>query len=214
MNVTVYGETYSVYVRYVRLTLAEKGVPYELVPVDIFAEGGPSPEYLKRHPLGKIPAFDHDGFELYETLAITRYVDEAFDGLRLIPEDIKQRARMNQITALVDSYVYRSMIWGVFTGAISEPDEGLPRNEEQIAAGLKNSRACLDALQALRGDSNWLAGDDLSLADLSLASMLAYFLAVPEAQALWRSYPSLHPWWERLRDRPSMTGTRWDKMVA
>lgn len=211
MTVTLYGETYSVYVRFARLALAEKGVAYDLVPVDIFADGGPTPEYLQRHPFGKIPAFDHDGFGLYETLAITRYVDEAFDGPALLPSSARQRARMNQITALVDSYVYRSMVWGVYTGAISEPNEGLPRDEQKITDGLTRSAMCLDALVELREDTTWMVCEHPTLADFSLAPMLAYFLAVPEAQELWNTYPSLHEWWNAVTERDSMVTTRdWD----
>ena len=211
MTVTLYGETYSVYVRFARLALVEKGVAYDLVPVNIFADGGPTPEHLQRQPFGKIPAFNHDGFGLYETLAITRYVDEAFDGPALLPSSAKQRARMNQITALVDSYVYRSMVWGVYTGAISEPNEGLPRDEEKIADGLVRSATCLDALVELRGDATWMVCDRPTLADFSLAPMLAYFLAVPEARELWNTYPSLHTWWDALTERDSMVNTKgWD----
>lgn len=76
----VFGAPYSVYVRAVRLALEEKGIAYELVPIDIFASDGPPPEHLMRHPFGKIPAFEHAGFRLYEAEAITRYIDEAFDG--------------------------------------------------------------------------------------------------------------------------------------
>jgi len=57
---TVFGAPYSVYVRSVRLTLEEKAVDYDLVPVDIFAAGGPPREQVARHPFGKIPAFEHD----------------------------------------------------------------------------------------------------------------------------------------------------------
>src|ERR1700730_7833697 len=83
----VFGAPYSVYVRAVRLALEEKGVAYELVPLHIFAPGGPSEEHLQRHPFGKIPAFKHAGFHLYEAGAVTRYVDEAFSGPALQPAD-------------------------------------------------------------------------------------------------------------------------------
>lgn len=214
MTVTLFGETYSVYVRFARLVLAEKGVAYDLVPVDIFADGGPDPEHLKRHPFGKIPAFDHDGFGLYETLAITRYIDEAFDGPALSPSSPKQRARMNQITALVDSYVYRSMVWGVYTGAISDPREGLPRDDGKISESLKRSATCLDALVELRGDATWMVGEQPTLADFSLAPMLAYFLTVPEVQKLWNTYPTLHTWWDALAARESMVSTKGSDFVA
>ena len=76
----IFGAAYSVYVRAVRLALAEKGVAYRLEEVDIFAEGGPPPGYLERHPFARIPAFEHGGFRLHETNAISLYVEEAFEG--------------------------------------------------------------------------------------------------------------------------------------
>jgi glutathione S-transferase len=92
----------------VRLALEEKGVAYELVPVDIFAVDGPPSEHVTRHPFGKIPAFEHTGFCLYEAGAITRYIDEAFGGPPLQPADPRNRARMNQIISILDSYAYRT----------------------------------------------------------------------------------------------------------
>src|SRR5438046_187019 len=61
----VYGTAGSTYVWSVRLALAEKGVAHELVEVGF----GPHREepHLSRHPFAKIPAFEHDGFQLYET---------------------------------------------------------------------------------------------------------------------------------------------------
>ena len=106
----VFGAPYSVYVRAVRLALEEKGVQYELVPVDIFALGAVPPEHKSRHPFGKIPAFEHAGFRLYEAGAITRYIDEAFPGPRLQPDDARARARMNQIISILDSYAYRTLV--------------------------------------------------------------------------------------------------------
>jgi glutathione S-transferase len=88
----LFGAAYSVYVRIVRLTLEEKEVPYEHVPIDIFAPGGPPADYRHRHPFGRIPAFEHEGFRLYETGAIARYVDEAFAGVALQPSDVRSRA--------------------------------------------------------------------------------------------------------------------------
>jgi glutathione S-transferase len=102
----VFGAPYSVYVRAVRLALEEKGIPYELVPVDVFAAGGPPPDHMARHPFGKIPAFEHAGFRLYEAGAITRYVDDVFPGPPLQPNDPHGRAGINQIVSILDSYAY------------------------------------------------------------------------------------------------------------
>ena len=62
-----------------------------------------------------MPTLVHDGFVLYETSAITRYVDEAFPGPALQPTEPAQRARMNQIVAIVDSYGYWPMVRQVFS---------------------------------------------------------------------------------------------------
>lgn len=89
----VYGAAYSVCVRAVRMALAEKGVRYRLEEVDVFGPGGPPAEHRARHPFGRIPAFEHDGCRLYETGAITRYVDEAFAGPPLHPDGPRRVAR-------------------------------------------------------------------------------------------------------------------------
>src|SRR5215813_12750025 len=93
----LFGAAYSVYVRAARLALEEKRVAYRLVEVDIFAAGGAPADYLERHPFKRIPALEHDGFRLYETGAITRYVDDACAGPSLMPPTPRARARANQI---------------------------------------------------------------------------------------------------------------------
>jgi len=214
MSVTLYGASYSVYVRIARLALEEKGVSYTLEEIDIFAEGGPPSEHLARHPFGKIPAFEHDGFTLYEAGAIARYVDRSFDGPSLMPHEPHAEARANQIVSIADSYAYRSLVWGVYTEAVADLRDGTPKNVAAIDDALARSRQCLSEIARLRGRNAWLAGDDISLADLHLAPMVSYFLVAAEAQPLWNELGALHDWWERLKARPSMIGTRANDMVA
>ena len=99
----VYGPATSPYVWSARLALAEKGVAHELVEVSV-AEFRAEP-HISRHPFGKVPAFEHDGFALYETQAIMRYVDEAFAAAPLQPIELHPFARMNQIMGIVDAYL-------------------------------------------------------------------------------------------------------------
>lgn len=204
----VFGAAYSVYVRAVRLTLWEKRISYRLQEVDIFAPGGPPADYLERQPFGRIPAFEHDGFKLYETAAITRYVDEAFDGPRLQPEGAMQRARMNQVIGILDSYAYRTLVWDIYVERIDAPREGRAADEPKIAAALPRARICLDELTRLMDRSPFLAGDALTLADLHAAPMFAYFLAAPEGTAMLAERPALAGWWRGMAARPGMTATR------
>ena len=83
-DITLYGFPISTYVRTARIALAEKGVAYELLPFEPNTE-----EMIAVNPTGKVPAFKHEDFVLYETLAITKYIDQAFDGPALQPADAK-----------------------------------------------------------------------------------------------------------------------------
>jgi glutathione S-transferase len=204
----VFGAPYSVYVRAVRLVLEEKGVHYDLVPVDIFASGGAPSEHMKRHPFGKIPAFEHAGFGLYETGAITRYVDEAFPGPRLQPDEPRGRARMNQIISILDSYVYRTLVWDIFVERVSRPKSGAASDEQRIARALPKAEVCLSALSELMDEAPWLAGPTVSLADLHAAPMVALFRLAPEGAALLAREDRLVGWWTRVSERLSFLRTQ------
>ena len=132
----LYGANYSVYVRAVMMALAAKGVCYHHEPIDIFADTGIPANYLLLHPFGKIPAFQHGSFILYETIAITRYIDEAFDGPPLQPVDTAMRARMTQIMCMTDSYAYRPLVWDIYVERSSNPKEGKATDVTRIASAI------------------------------------------------------------------------------
>lgn len=200
----VFGAVYSVYTRSVLLTLTEKDVAYRLEEVDIFAGGGPPPAYLARHPFARIPAFEHDGFRLYESGAINRYVDEAFPGPRHQPVETKPRARMNQIIAILDNYAYRAMVWDIFVERVRAPVRGRAADEQKIAAALPTADKCLGALAALMDQEPYLAGHEPTLADLHAAPLLAYFRMAPEGAAMLRRHDALQRWWARMAERGSI----------
>lgn len=202
----LHGAAYSVYVRAARMALAEKGVAYTLAPVDVFAPGGPPAEHLTRQPFGKIPAFEHDGFMLYETGAITRYVDEAFDGPPLQPADPRARARMTQAMGIQDNHVYPDLVWGLYVERSEAARQGRPVDAAKIARITPRAEICLAALETLT-DGAWLAGPTLTLADLHAAPMFALFLRTPEGEALLPRHPRLAAWWSAVSARPSFTAT-------
>jgi len=204
----VHGASYSVYVRAVRLALEEKGIDYELVPVDVFARGGPPSEHNARHPFGKIPAFEHAGFRLYEAGAITRYVDEVFAGPPLQPHDPCSRARMNQVISVLDSYAYRTLVWDIYVERVSRPAQGLATDEERVAAALPRAATCLSALSDLLADAPWLAGPAISLADLHAGPIFATFRLAPESRQLLEPHERLAAWWDRLSARSSFVRTQ------
>ena len=203
MALILHGYRYSVYLRIVRLVLAEKGVGYERVEVNPFAPDRPE-SYLALHPFGRVPVLDHDGFVLYETNAIARYIDRAFDGPALQPAAPQALARMDQIVAVVDSYGYWPMVRQVFSQRVFRARLGTAPDEAEIARGLEGSAKVLAALEALAADADFLVGSDISLADFHLGAMVAYFMQAPEAAAVLALHPRLSRWWARLSVRPSM----------
>lgn len=204
----LYGLSRSVYTRIARLALEEKGVRYTLEEVEIFDSAGAPAEHRARQPFGRIPAFEHDGFMLYETDAITRYVDEAFMGTPLQPQTPQARARMNQIIGIVDSYAYRPMVWGVFAARIVAPRAGTAVNETIVAEAMAKSRTCCLALEAILGGNRYFTGTELTLADLHALPILLYFSLTPEGAAVFATHLRLRAWLDNVAARPSVQRTK------
>ncbi|MBI3708327.1 MAG: glutathione S-transferase family protein [Proteobacteria bacterium] len=204
----VFGAAYSVYVRIARLALEEKGVAYRLVEIDVFGTAGLGADYLQRQPFGRIPAFEHDGFRLYETGAISRYVDEAFPGPAVQPRTPKGRARVNQIISILDNYAYRTLVWDIFVERVRGPANGRIADEARIAAALPRAQTCLRAIEELMDGGAFLAGPALTLADLHAAPMFAYFRRAAEGADLLARHAALARWWAAMAGRASLAATR------
>lgn len=206
MSLVLHGYKHSVYVRIVRLALAEKGVACERVEVDPFAPDNPG-AYLDLHPFGRVPTLVHDDFVLYESGAITRYIDRAFTGPPLQPAAPRMLARMDQIIGIADSYAYWPLVRQMFAHRVMRPHLGRPSDEDQIAQGLAAAPRVLGALESLASGGAFLAGPALSLADLHLGAMIAYFTQAAEGADLLRRYPRLVRWWSGLALRPAFAAT-------
>ena len=202
----LFGASCGVYVRIVRLALAEKGVAYRLVERD--APAADMTADSSHHALGGLPAFEHDGFLLRETGAITRYIDEGFAGPSLQPSSPRGRARMHEIISLLDNYAYQTLVWDIFVERVRAAFEGRRPDQVRIAATLPLAETCLDALVELMADGPYLTGDRVSLADLHAAPMMIYAHMAPEGAALLRARPALEDWLNRVNRRSSVDNTR------
>lgn len=211
MTIIIHGVPGSPYVRQPILACEEKGVAWELRPL------GPGqskqPEHLARHPFGKMPAIEHDGFQLYETQAILRYIDAAFPEPPLTPTDPKGIARMSQVLNILDAYVMPSLTAGIGFNRIVAPVFGLPSNEDAIKAAIGPGRTALRALEALLGTQAYFAGEALTLADLAAISHLDMVPASPEGADLIAGSPLLD-WMARMNARPSVAKTGMAAMMG
>jgi glutathione S-transferase len=202
----VYGAAMSPYVWSVRLALAEKGITHELVSVGISEFH--SETHLARHPFGKIPAFEHDGFMLYETQAIMRYVDEAFPSAPLQPIEVHPFARMNQIMGIVDNYLTPCLLADVIFQRMVAPLIGRTTDEAAVSAALPKVRHCLGEIARLAGEQPFLAGDAVTLADLMAIPQIYYFKKFPEGAAQLAELPALAAWAKHMEERQSLQVTR------
>ena len=206
MTVILHGYRYSVYNRIARIVLAEKGLAYTQAGINPFGPDVPQ-NFPDLHPFGRVPVLVHGDFTLYETSAITRYIDEGFEGPQLQPTNARQRARMAQVICLIDSYAYWPLVRQVFSHRVFKPHCGDDGDEKEICAGLKSAARVLGALEDLAREGLQLTASPVSLADLHLAPVMAYFVMAPEGKTMLSDFPHLTRWWQRLSRRQSLTET-------
>ena len=206
-DIRLLGLRISVYTRIARLVLEEHGIDYALEEVDIFADDGVPEHYLALNPFGRIPTLVHGELVMYETSAITRYLDEISPGASLQPRKPVERARMDQIIGVLDHYGYRPMIWEVYVQRAVVPIEGGEADEAVIAGALPGLESLLGLLEQWCGERGFLVGDALTLADLYLYPMLSYFVETPEGARMVNRQPRLKTWLRSMRLRDSVLAT-------
>lgn len=203
-KITLYGFDGSTYVRTVRMLLAEKNAQYEQVPVHVLKGEPRQPEHLARHPFGKVPVLDHDGFRIIETSAIAPYLDEVLPGPSFTPDNPKDRARMRMAMGIVDSYGYGALVgvagYHLFPDFIGGPDE------EARHRAIATSRLVLQELMKLRGTDAFIAGERPSLGDFYLAPICFYVALTSDADEVF-GVDGFAAWWERVQAIPSYKAT-------
>jgi glutathione S-transferase len=207
----VHGIPGSPYVRAALLALEEKGAAYELAAMHLGTLR--QQPHLSRHPFGRIPAFEHDGWMLYETQAIMRYVDAVVPGPRLQPEEPRAAARMNQLMGIADWYVMPQVSVPITRNRVVAPRVNRPVDENEIVGAIPNARICIAEIARLLGGHTWMAGGEISLADLLLAAHLSMFAQAPEGAQVMGEYENLSGWLARIEARSSMKATTWDRLL-
>jgi glutathione S-transferase len=199
--------------RVVMATLEEKGVRWRLAPV---APGANKVEpHLSRHPFGRMPVLEHDGFTLYETSAILRYLDRILPQPALTPSEPKAAARMDQVMSINDWYLFQGVgnVIG-FQRVVGPRLMGLTPDEGVCAAALPKGQVVFRALGSILGDQAYFGGDEVSLADLMVAPQMDFLAECPEWATFTAEAPRLGAWLERMNARPSFQATTWPAVNA
>jgi glutathione S-transferase len=186
----------SPYARKIRVMLAEKRLPFELVVDSPWEPTSTVPEI---NPLGKVPVFVTDeGETFFDSPVIAGWIENLSAAPRLLPADPVESVRVRQLEALAD---------GITDAAVIIVREGrrpeAQRSEEVVARQLQAIERGLDRLEQLATGRSWLHGDAISLGDVAAGAMLG-FLDLRLPQIGWRSTrPALAALAERLFARPS-----------
>ena len=205
-RMTLWGFDASTYVRTVKMLLAEKAVTdFKQVPINVLAGEPKTAEHMARHPFGKVPVLDHDGLRILETSAIVRYLNDVLPGKSLVPATPKDRARMDMMISVIDSYGYGALVGGVAAYHLF-PDFVGGKNDAMRKAGLENGRRVVDLAMQTKGDSDFLAGD-LSLADLYLAPIVFYVSLTPDANSVF-NVDGFADWWTKIQALKSFQSTQ------
>ncbi|MCC2097935.1 MAG: glutathione S-transferase family protein [Hyphomicrobiales bacterium] len=226
--IKLYSFMNSICTQKVFITLAEKKQPYDIQLINLFKNEQFSPEYLKIHPKGVVPALDHDGRVVIESSLICEYLDDAFPEPPLVPADPWAKARMRLWSKMVDEHLFEATRELSFSAMFRERMKNM--TDEQREGRFKNTgdpikRARLESTYAegvdspyvyqgigefeiafskmekdLAGGSGWLVGDRMTLADINMMPFVAR-LAYLDLLDVWiRDRPATQDWWARSRE--------------
>ena len=190
----------------VAAALNEKGLDFEIVPVDLRTGAHKQPEFLALNPFGQIPVLEDGGEVLYESRAINRYVATKYksDGPDLLPTpsaklEVWLEVESHHFYPAVSDLVFQLLIKPLLGGA---PDPVVVDKHAHMLAKV------LDVYEAHLAKNKYLAGDQFTLADLNHMSYLLYLSKTPKAE-LVTSRPHVKAWWDDISARPA-----WQKTVA
>ncbi|KZP22411.1 glutathione S-transferase, partial [Athelia psychrophila] len=203
MALKLHGSPYSTATKRVAIVLLEKHVPFEFIDIDLVKGEHKAPDFVAKQPFGLVPFIDDEGFILYESRAIGRYIATKYasQGLALIPtSDLKTAALFDQAVfsevanfegpaqALCYEKWFKSMI-------------GQEADETVVAENKATLEGTLDVYEIVLSKHAYIAGNELTLADLFHLPCGARVKGIfPE---LFSSRPNVAKWLEALERRPS-----------
>ena len=199
-NIIFYGTPQSTYVRTVRLLLFEANInDYELKDIGIFNGDNESQEYLAKHPFGKVPAVEIDGIKIYETAAITYYINQKLADGKFAPADILGQARMRQIMAIIDNYLYPHAVGTIVIQNLIVPDQGGQTDSSAVEKAIAPTQKALKAIEDLYIGSPFLVGSLISVADFYLIPIFVYLEQTPQFDRVMDNTPKLKAWWNEVK---------------
>jgi len=198
----IFGHPMSICTRKVLMTLAETNTPHEFMLVD-FAKGEhKQAAYVALQPFGQVPALQDGDFEMYESRAMCRYINEKNHG-SLVPNALHARARMEQWISIETTTfagpVTKFVLHHIFH--FEQPPEVLKTAADQLT----NVLPIMDRQLAR---VPFFAGESFTLADVYFIPYFEYALAIP-LKELFAKHTHVMAWWSKVSARPT-----WQKVIG
>jgi glutathione S-transferase len=196
----IYGHPMSTCTRKVLMTCAETNTPHELAVLDFMKGEHKGEAHVARQPFGRMPALDDDGFQMWESRAISRYVNKKAGG-NLLPDDPKVMAKVEQWISVETSEFTPNAMKFIYQHVFKrdQPKEVLDAAEK----GLDVTCAAMDKQLA---QTPFIAGSAFTLADVCFMPYIEYLMGSP-AKEILAKYPNVMTWWNKIRERPSWQKT-------
>jgi glutathione S-transferase len=192
----IWGRNTSINVQKVLWAIGELGIAHERIDVGGSFGKNNEPPYLAMNPNGLVPTLEeHDGFILWESNSIVRYLAAKHGAGTLEPADPKLRARASSWMDWQLS-VCAPAIHGLFWGLIRTPPE--KRNHAHIEESRKKTTAAMTILDAQLGKTAFVAGDAFSMGDIPVGLIAyRYRRLMPD----WSGLDHLTRWYDGLEQR-------------
>ncbi|XP_047087438.1 glutathione S-transferase 4-like [Lolium rigidum] len=198
----LYGWAVSPWMARVLVCLEEAGAEYELVPMSRSGGDHRQPEHLARNPFGEIPVLEDGDLTLYQSRAIARHILRKYKPELLRSGNLEESA-MVDVWVDVDAHQLEPIIRPVVFNVIIHPFVGIDCDQDLVDGSIEKLKKTLEVYEARLSSSKYLAGDFVSLADLTHFSFMRYFMATQYAEVV-EAYPHVKAWWEALLARPSV----------
>ena len=198
----VFGHAISVTTRQVLMALAEKGQTADVVSIDVFNNEQKQAAHLERHPFGHLPVLRDGDFNLYETPAILRYIEQKWPTPSLTPVSLQDRAHMDQWLCIEQAYLQPAMQKVVAREGAKQFGQRDP-GEKIVEEGRTALAHILDVMDRHLSERQYLGGDRFTLADLVWLAYVPYMQDVG-TDHLVSERRRVSSWWERVKDRPSV----------
>ncbi|KAJ7096858.1 glutathione S-transferase [Mycena epipterygia] len=195
----------------VAMVLAEKQIPFELIVINLANKNQKTPDYLAKNPFGQVPMLDDDGFVLYESRAICRYLAEKYagQGTPLIPTGLKEKALFEQ-AASVELANFLPSVENVGKESLWKQHRNLPVDETALAETVSALSAKLDVYEVILGKQKFVGGNEFTLVDIIHLYYAPFLVEAGIKIMTSEDRPNVTRWWNDVISRPTWVQLRAD----